>query len=232
MRFTEEIRDFWEDALFLWGLYDKLRLKLVGRSGEMEFRDVLKERRSARRFKPDQITEEQLDLLLEAAERAPVGSSMYCDIHLTVVQEQSVLLRLCEAAWERFSTREKVEEIAGAVADKTPVAEGRHKPNLFYGAPTVIFVSHRKQTLQPGIEYSNVSGIVNQMHLAATDLGLGSCYMWGALESMRMLPHLDHTDVLDLPEGFEPLLALAVGYPEEEPQAQSGHGPLSVNYVK
>ncbi len=199
----------------------------------MEFQEVLNARQSTRRFKPDQITEEQLNLLLQAAERTPVGSSMYCDIHLTVVQDQAVLLRLCEAAWERFSTKEKVEEIAGAVADKTPVAAGKHKPNLFYGAPTVIFVSHRKQTLQPGIEWSNVSGIVNQMHLAATNLGLGSCYMWGALESMRMLPHLDHTDELNLPEGFEPLLALAVGYPEGELKAEgTAHGPLSINYIK
>ncbi|MBR6039991.1 MAG: nitroreductase family protein [Clostridia bacterium] len=80
----------------------------------------------------------------------------------------------------------------------------------------MIFVSHRKQQLQPGIEWANVTSVVNQMHLAATDLGLGSVYMWGALESMRMIPELDHTGLLQLPEDFEPLIALAVGYPVKE----------------
>ena len=59
------------------------------------------------------------------------------------------------------------------------------------------------------------SFIANQMHLAATDLGLGSVYMWGALESVLMIPALDHTERLKLPDDFAPLIALAVGYPEK-----------------
>ena len=37
--------------------------------------------------------------------------------------------------------------------------------------------------------------------------------MWFALESMREIPELDHTPVLRLPDGFEPLLGIAIGYP-------------------
>lgn len=198
----------------------------------MEYNKVLSYRQSTRKFKEEQLTEAEVMELLQAANQAPVGSAMYQDIHITVVQNQEVLLTLCEAAWERFSTKEKVKEIVGEVTERTPVEAGAQKPNLFYGAPTVFFVSHRKQTLQPGIEYANVSTIINQMHLKATDMGLGSCYMWGALESMRMLPQLDHTELLQLPENFEPLIALAVGYPvkelEENPVA---HEVISINYV-
>ena len=43
-------------------------------------------------------------------------------------------------------------------------------------------------------------------------MGLGSCFMWFALDSMRRMPTLDHTDLLGLPEDFEPLLGLAVGH--------------------
>ncbi len=75
--------------------------------------------------------------------------------------------------------------------------------------------------------------VTNQMHLAATNLGLGSVYMWGALESMRLFPELDHTDVLELPDGFEPLIALAVGYPEKElGNNQKQHTLISVNFIK
>lgn len=37
------------------------------------------------------------------------------DIHLTIVQNQEVILKMCEAAWERFSKRQKLEEVAGEV---------------------------------------------------------------------------------------------------------------------
>ena len=198
----------------------------------MEFEEVLSRRCSTRAFRPEQITQRQLETLLDAANRAPVGSAMYQDLHLTVVRDRRVLLRLCEAAWERFSSVEKVKEIAGKTAEKTAVRAGKEKPDLFYGAPTVIFVSHRRQTLQPGIEWANAATVVSQMHLAAAGMGLGSCYMWGALESMRMLPQLDNTGLLELPEDFEPLLALAVGYPAVEPKPRANaHGFIAVNYV-
>ena len=197
----------------------------------MEFEKLLSMRQSTRKYQDKQITQAQLKTILDAANRAPIGSNLYKDVHLTVVQDQNVLLKLCEAAWERFSTRQKVEEIAGDTLGK-----GDHpaekRPNLFYGAPTVIFVSHRKQYLQPGIEWANVTSVLNQMHLAATDLGLGSVYMWGALESMRMIPELDHTDLLQLPEGFEPLIALAVGYPEKElKEREMRHLPFEMNRI-
>ena len=143
------------------------------------------------------------------------------------------MLKLCEAAWKRFSTKQKAEEIAGDTLDKSDNSPLDRRPNLFYGAPTVIFVSHRKQDLQPGIEWANVTSVVNQMHLAATDLGLGSVYMWGALESMRMIPELDHTELLQLPEDFEPLIALAVGYPAKELEAREmRHLPFDTNRIK
>ncbi|MBR4157491.1 MAG: nitroreductase family protein [Oscillospiraceae bacterium] len=195
----------------------------------MEFGRVLENRRSVRAFLPDALSEEQIERLLEAARLAPVGSAMYRDVHITVVRDQDKLMKLCEAAWKRFSSVEVVREIAGE-ADTDPEA-GVHQPNLFYGAPVVFFLSHRRQTLQPGIEWANVTAIVHQMHLAAVDMGLGSCYMWGALESMRMFPELDHTALLELPEDFEPLLGLAVGYGADTPKTPRPRREIGVNYV-
>jgi len=108
-----------------------------------------------------------LKALLEAANRAPVGSKLYKDIHFTVVQNQEVLLKLCEVAWERFSRRQDLKKIAGDTPDKT-TKERQARNNLFCGSPTVIFVSHRKQELQPGIEWVNVASVVNEMRLATT----------------------------------------------------------------
>lgn len=197
----------------------------------MEFEQILNLRQSTRKYQEKQLRDEQIAAILAAANRSPVGSNLYKDIHITVVQDQNKLLYLCEAAWKRFSSKDKLKEIAGDTVTEKRANEKR--PNLFYGAPTVFFISHRRQNLQAGIEWANVATVTNQMHLAATNLGLGSVYMWGALESMRLYPELDHTDVLELPDGFEPLIALAVGYPEKELGTNpKQHIPISINFIK
>lgn len=193
----------------------------------MDFEELLAFRQSTRKYQDRPLTAEQVARILAAANRAPVGSNLYKDLHITVVQDRELLLHLCEAAWKRFSSREKVKEVAGDTAE----GHDLKKPNLFYDAPAVFFVSHRRQNLQPGIEWANVTSVTAMMHLEATDLGLGSVFMWGALESMRLFPELDHSSELRLPEGFVPLIALAVGYGLKEPGVSKKQHVISVNYI-
>lgn len=207
-----------------------LNLGFAGKDFTMDYFTLLNYRRSTRKFTGVQIAPEDLTRILTAANSAPVGSNRYGDIHLTVVQNRAVLDRLGEAAARRWQDKAKVKEIA-ADTDGVSLEEQRYDP--FYGAPTVIFVSHRSQSLQPGIEFANVTSVIYSMHLAATALGLGSVFMWFALESMRELPALDHSPVLDLPEGFAPLLGLAVGHPAKELSPRDVKTDrITVNYLK
>jgi len=176
----------------------------------MEYSELLRYRKSTRRFREGQITGEELSALLAAANSAPVGSNRYGDIHLSVVQRRDILDLLSQAAIRRWQDKDRMREIVG---DLSQANTSRALADPFYAAPTVIFVSHRKQSAQPGIEFANVACVAMAMHLAATDQGLGSVLMWFALESMREIPALDHTAALKLPEGFVPLIGLAVGYP-------------------
>ena len=184
----------------------------------MDYIELLKHRASTRKFLEDQITEKELSVILLAANGAPVGSNMYRDIHLTVVQNREILDKLSQAGVKRSEDKKRMKEIAG----DTILEEDNEKPvassNPFYRAPTGIFVSHRAQNIQTGIEYSNVACVALSMHLAATELGLGSVFMWHALESMREIPELDNSYLLNLPEGFSPLLGIAVGYPARAPR--------------
>ena len=113
--------------------------------------------------------------ILLAAAAAPVGSRLYKDIHLTVIQDKEILRQLSLAAAKRYADREKIKEI---IIQKPGAEDAGKVYDPFYGAPTVIFVSHRNQTLQPGIEFSNAACVTYSMHLAATELGLGSVFMW------------------------------------------------------
>ena len=176
-----------------------------------DYLELAKKRSSCRFYKDEMVKDEDIKKIIMAANSAPVGSSRYDDIHLTVVKDREILDQLALAVQERFKDKETIKKIIGSVNGSEVPTKGKDDP--FYHAPVVIFISHRKQDLQPGIEWANVSSVAMAMHLEATSLGLGSVFMWGALEAARVLPAYDKTELLNLPEGFEPLLGLAIGYP-------------------
>ena len=140
----------------------------------MDYLELLSHRRSHRAFTPERVSPQDVQKLLLAANGAPVGSNLYKDLHLTVVQDPEILRTLSRAAIERRRDRATMEKIVSSIdgqsADRVP-------PDPFYGASTVIFVSHRKQDLQPGIEYANVACAVLSMQLEAAELGLGSVFI-------------------------------------------------------
>ena len=196
----------------------------------MDFFDLLAHRKSCRNFDPGNIAPDVISKILLAASGAPVGSNMYKDIHLTVVQNRAILNKLSEATAKRFEDKAKLIEIIGDMKSEALPSAAIRDP--FYGAPVVIFVSHRNQAIQPGIEFSNVACIAYTMHLAASELGLGSVLIWGALESMREIPELDNTRLLNLPDGFSPLLGVAIGHPAKElSRRKIKLGKIKVNYL-
>lgn len=195
----------------------------------MDYFELLTKRHSVRKFTEEPVSDEAIEQILRAANAAPVGSNLYQDLHLTVVRDREVLYRFAEAARYRMKDRATMREITKTI----PGQENLKKDfDPFYGAPVVIFVSHRRQTLQPGIEYSNVASIVQTMHLAATALGLGSVFMWGSMEAMRIYPQFDRTDLLNLPDNFEPLLGIAIGHAaQEKPVRSLSTEKIGINYL-
>lgn len=182
----------------------------------MDYFELIRRRTSSRRFTEEPLTGEELNRILEAGMRAPVGSNRYKDLHLTVVRDGKILQKLSEAALIRRSNTEEMARIINDVSNADEILEQTNTYDPFYHAAAVIFVSHRKQDLEPHIEWCNVASVTLSMHMATVEMGLGSCFMWFALDSMRRMPQLDHTDLLQLPEDFEPLLGLAVGHIDSE----------------
>jgi nitroreductase len=196
----------------------------------VDFDEVLRRRRSTRTFLAGPVPDPELQAVLLAGSNAPIGSNLVRDVHLTVLTDKEIMRSLCEANQERM-TADKVfsERVAGEIV-KAGFDPPRREP--FYGAPAVIIVSHRRQDLQPGIEFANCAVVVHTMHLAATNLGLGSVYVWGILEAMRVRPELNRTALLGLPENFEPLMGLMLGRPRTPLKERDlKAGKLPVNHV-
>lgn len=153
----------------------------------MEFNKTIAARQSVRKFTEAQITNEQLKAILEAANAAPACMGQYDHLHLTVVQKPEILAQI-NAAFQK------------AVGD----------PNMqvTYGAPTVIYVSCKNED-EEIVKGCNAGVVMENMLLEAADLGLGAVYLFGV--SQVLFANEEITKLLQIPEGFRTVSAIAVG---------------------
>lgn len=168
-------------------------------------------RRSIRSYTGEAITEEELQEILKAAYAAPVGRAMYDSLTMTVISNKEFL--------------EKWESHMGTVVGN---------PNLhpFYGAPTVILVSSTLPAApMNNVNFSNAAIVVHNMALAATELGVGACHIWGAVGVLSSNAEL--MKELNLPEGMVPCCAIALGHTEETyQQREIPENRIQTTYLK
>lgn len=118
---------------------------------------VLKERRSCRSYRPEQITDEELNAVLEAGTYAPTARGQQSPI-IVAVQNPAVV--------------EQLRKMNAAVLG-TPEADP------FYGAPTVLVVLAARDNTNRVYDGSCVmSNLMN----AAKAVGLASCWVHRAKE--------------------------------------------------
>ena len=161
--------------------------------------EAIAKRKSTRSYQPKQIPEEALQTILKAACAAPVAMARYDSLHITVVQDEKLLARINEA------TADMMEKVLG------------QRKNTDFGAKTLIFISSTP-VHRAGMEYTNAGIIMENMVLAATDLGIDSVILGGAPGAVAQDPELMKT--LQIPEGFSPLLGGFFGYGAEETPAK------------
>ena len=151
-------------------------------------------RKSVRRYTGEKPSKEELKKILTAANAAPVGMKAYDSIVLSVISDKEYLDKIDHNCREYM----KMPDLS-----------------MLYGAPTVIVISS-KMSPAPNDNtcYSNAAIIVHNMALEATELGLGSCYLWGAAFAMNESEEL--LKKLDLPEGFVPCCAVGLGKTDEK----------------
>ncbi len=111
-------------------------------------------------------------------------------------------------------------------------SESGHRP--FYGAPAVILVSSlipSTDLKSINVNFSNAAIIVQNMAIAATELGIGSCHIWGAVRFLNDNEEL--LKELDLPEGFVPCCAIILGHTDEKYELRViPDNKIRTNFVK
>ena len=118
-----------------------------------------------------------------------------------------------------------IEEIFLQAEEAVFAAIGTRK-NLNYGAKTLIVVSSRPPHRE-GMDYANGGIVIENMVLAATDLGIDSCIMGAPIAALAGNAAL--SQAIGVPNGFTPVLGDVFGYAIEYTPAK-GHA-ITVNRV-
>ncbi len=166
----------------------------------METIKTIKERRAVRGFNPDkQIDIKDIKTIVECAMYAPLAINKV-SWHLTVVRNKELLERLSKDIIEQLSIN-PTEHI------KMRLAMPNYNP--FYHAPTVIFVTGDKNNTYTG---NNTGAAIENMLLAAKDLGIDSCWIGLANDFLRSEKGKPYMNRLNTPTDYEIIGAVALGY--------------------
>ena len=172
--------------------------------------ETLLKRKSVRSYTGENITEEELNIILKAADASPVGMKQYDSLHLTIVTNKNLLA--------------KIEKSAGAMF-------GREDFHPLYGAPMLILISSRQGPAHMvNVMYSNAAIMSHNISLAATNLNIGSCYIWGATASICNNEEI--LAELNLPEGFVLCCAVCLGKTNETFEEKEIPDRISKTYIK
>jgi nitroreductase len=173
----------------------------------METLKAINNRKSVRSY-TGVLTDEALKTVLQAGEESPIGMGKYQSVHMTVIQNKGLLDEIDKTAGEFFGD------------------PSRHP---LYGAPCFILISVEEPA--GNVQYSNAAMMVENMSLAATDIGIGNCAIWGAVAGLNANPEL--VAKLNLPEGFVACCGVVIGETEETyADRDIPSDRIAVSYIK
>jgi nitroreductase len=170
------------------------------------FIDLLRSRRSIRKFEDRPVEAEKVDLLVEAVLRSP-SSRGFNPWEFVVVTDPAIINRLSTAK--------------------------PHGASFLANAPLAFVVCADPGKSDVWVEDASIAAII--LHLAATDLGLGSCWV-----QLRKRDYDDAktageyaAEILGLPAELAVSAIMAIGYPAQQPpphpQASLQRDKVSVN---
>ena len=199
--------------------------------------EAIKKRRSVRSYKPDPVPRDAIEAIIEAGNWAPTGLNQQC-WRFVAVEGGPFRQRLVAAAlptWKKAfdhwigsqndSIQEYLSDLFARCLGWPPqpyeemLRRGRDlRDGMYWDAPVVIFcigtAAHAAQ---------ECAMVCQNMMLAATALGLGSCIVgFGS----RVTGDEEIVEALELKENEKIYGPIVVGYPEIVPEPPSKKPPV------
>jgi len=156
----------------------------------MDLFEAIRNRRSVRAFKPEPVSDELLNKILEAARWAPsAGNCQPSDF--IIVKDPEVKKDLCVAAlYQDFIEEAPVNIVVCANEERSAGTYGNRGRRLYC--------------------LLDAAAATQNLLLAVHALGLGACWI-GAFRDEEV------AKALNLPEWVRPIAIIPIGYPAEEP---------------
>ncbi|MEI6287282.1 MAG: nitroreductase family protein [Bacillota bacterium] len=176
--------------------------------------EIIEQRRSVRKYSPQPLEREKIELLLAAAVQAPSGHNAQ-PWHFTVISNVALLDSLAG---------ECKKYMAASGIDWAVKMAALEQLHIFYHAPAVIIVSAVADAPTP--EEDTAAATQNIM-LQAASMGLGSC--WIGLAWFYFKDKANYAQ-WGIPENCTVQQIMTVGYPQGA-STKPLRKPFSVNWV-
>ncbi len=169
-------------------------------------------RRSIRKYLDKPVEHEKLEVIVRAGINAPSGMNRQPWI-IRVVEDQKLIADVTEV-YKRNNPEQ--------------VNRDKDFKNMFRNAPNLICVC----TPAEGGGALDAGLLGENMMLAAQSMGLGTCCLGGPVRFLNSNADAKFfLDRLDIPEGYKLNYILAIGYPDEQPDAKP-RDASKVKYIK
>lgn len=170
--------------------------------------ELMMSRRSIRKYKDSLINKETLDEILKCGVNAPNGKNL-----------QTYEIRVLSPAL--------IDSITSAVVKDNPqIGEREGFKNIFVDAPCVLCIAY-----DTTYDMSQVDcGLLGEnIILSAWSKGIGSCCLGSSARWIKDSPSAKpYLDKIGFSEGYELLYCIALGYPDETPEAK----PRTMDKIK
>jgi len=180
---------------------------------------VIKNRRSIRKYKTDQIPDSVLQEIIECAIYAPNVRNRQ-KWHFTVVQNRSMLDRMLAIAKENIP-------VYGSDFIKQKAASPDYNP--YYNAPVMVLITAEENMplaeIDCGLAAQNIA-------LAAESLNIGSCVIASSGYIFMSEKGRQLKKELGIPDGYGHVCAVLLGYKDGENPPAPPRNKETVNYVK
>ena len=195
-------------VLMLSGCANQTEPSSPAKSTEEVAKELIMSRRSIRNYKDSAISREVLDDILTCGVNAP-----------NAMNRQMYEIRVLSPAL--------IDSLSSAVIKDNPkMAERPGFKNIFVNAPCVICVAYDSSSSMSQID----CGLLGEnIMLAAWAKGIGSCCLGSSPRMINDSPSAKpYLEKLGFSEGYEFIYCIALGYPNETPDAK----PRKMDMIK
>lgn len=180
--------------------------------------EAIKNRRSIRSYKPEQIDQAQLDTIIDCGINAPSALNKQT-WEVRVIQNADLLKRINDS----FVEKAKGKDLKGS-------ASRSQEPgfSVFHGAPTLIIVGREKNN---STSFVDCGLLAQNILLSAESMNIGTCTIGNMARILNDPDAKEFLKEINMPDTHEVAFGIAVGYKNESPEAKP-RDASKVQYIK